>query len=158
MKKIITQDTNVLEQVIDIYNSLEYLFHFLKLNPGYNIFSEIYAGSIIIYDFFKIGSFFSNNQQTQINDDIEIMMYKNQDLFDIAISYYNDIFKVIDLMNDNGINTLNKDYTGTFIVIKNPLFLNRFVRFIKENKLILATGLNYIKYRAFNISFNQSFN
>ena len=50
LSKFITENTSVLDQIINYYGTMDYAYSFLSINPSYGLLDAIQAGSTIYYD------------------------------------------------------------------------------------------------------------
>lgn len=157
--KQIISTTNYLDEVLNDYGDISYLFHFMKLNPSFeNIQDSILPNSIISIDDFQI----TNPIQTNLiventNPDVSLKIPENQTIFDLSLRYYGDISKCIDIIVENSnVDNLNQKINELNLIILEPNNGDVNVGYYNVNNLILTTGIT-TKGRAFNSSFNLSF-
>lgn len=155
----ISQNTNVLTQVIQLYGSLDYLYDFLLLNPGLLPTSLISAPSIIFYDksviktTLKTNSFVVNSTTNQFN----YLGIYNQSLMDIVTRYYGSLDYLFQFLSINQqILHITEPAEGNIynIISNSSANVNNF------NKLssVFATYIQKLETgKSFDVSFDSSF-
>lgn len=155
---------SVLDETLANYGDVSALFHFLELNPNYEILDVISANTEFNVDDFRIPvpiSTLAGGIQSS-NPNIEVIVMENQTLFDISTRYYGDVSKILQLMIDNqNIDNINQKITGKTLLINNVNNSNANVIFFNNINSILTTGFDLSSQlqllRAFNKSFSLAF-
>jgi len=149
----------VLNQVSNSYSKLDYIFHFLSLNPTLDILDTIESGTNIIIDDYKIVEPIVTTIATTSNS-FDLFVKSDQSLFDICTRYYGNLSNIVSLFTSIGIETINTRIGSSTIKVNNPSLYNPIVQYYNANGSILATAIPYqptiVGNKAFNISFNIS--
>ena len=160
----LNKTTSVLNECLNVYNSLEYLFHFLGLNPNYGVQDNIPASNTIIIDnYSEVNPLTYTTNSISTNTNANITIGINQSIFDISTRYYGDLSQIINILAENPqIGNINNGNLAGININITPNNNNNSVIFFNKNNKILATGLNPITQmiptnRSFNASFNFSF-
>lgn len=160
---IIPFTTNVLNTTLSQYRSLDYLFHFIGLNSSIgNVTDTIPVSSTVTVDDYVISvPLTSATPVVTVSTDVTVTAYKNQTIFDLCTRYYGSLMNVVSFMNENkSIQNINYRIDGMELNITEPNINNKSVKYFNAHNSILITGLEapLVKKRAFNKSFNLSFN
>jgi hypothetical protein len=148
--------TTTLSEVLTDYSKLDYLFHFISLNPTAEILGSLHVGNIIIDDFVI------ENIETAIIIKPKSIVIKdtfksNQTLFDVLTRYHGDISEALNFIVDNGFENINQDLTSLPFTILVPNNNNSSVMFYNKNNSHLATGTKLITINAVSPTAGRSF-
>ncbi len=160
-KLLLKNKITVLNETISQYGNIEALFHFIFLNNNFEILDEIPADTEINIDDFSTPQPISFKKTINIiPENILTTGSELQNIFDISIRYFGDIGQVFNLIQKNPtLNNINLNVTGKNIFINNINNNQTNVKYFNFNNSLLTTGIfTKTKKRAFNRSFNFSFN
>lgn len=150
----------VLNQVSNSYGQLDYIFHFLSINPNYDILDTIESGSNINVDDFEIVEPTTTTTTATSSTNFNLFIRSDQSIFDICTRYYGNLSNIVSFFTQIGIDTINTPIGGLTLQIQNPSLYNPIVQYYNANGTILATAIPYqetiVGNKAFNISFNIS--
>lgn len=158
----INQTTNVLNEVFRAYGNVNYLFHFLSLNPSYgSVTDSIPANVSVITDDFILTAITAQNQVVPLPADpnLNIVVMANESLLDVSTRYYGNLSQIVNLvqMNSN-IETVHQRIDGLSILVPNVNNNNINVKYYNKYNTKLTTQLRLLRKRAFDKSFRISFN
>jgi hypothetical protein len=152
----------VLNQVSNSYSKLDYIFHFLGLNPQYDILDVIASGDLITVDKYVINEPVVVTTIATASSTFDLFVRSDQNIFDICTRFYGNLSNIVTFFTQLGIETINTPIGNSTITVKNPSLYNPIVQYYNANGSILSTEIPYQKIivgsKSFNISFNISWN
>lgn len=164
-QKQIKANTSVLNEVLTDYGQIDYIFHFLSLNPVFdNILETISVGETITVDDFIIPV--TTNKSSISNVPVlytNVTARENQSIFDIVTRYYGTLDNTLKVLTDNSsvISSINQTIVGLNFNLFNTNSKNEAVKSFDKNNAYLATALRIVttqkRGRAFNFSFSNAF-
>jgi hypothetical protein len=150
----------IINQVSKAYGKLDYLFHFMSLNPQFdNILDIIQPMDIITTDDFIIQEPVLQISATTANEDI-IVASDNQSFADITTRYYGGLDRIVDVFIKSGLPTINTRLGGVNFNVTNSNKANVNVNYFNSNNITLATALDIRTIpegKSFDLSFDLSF-
>lgn len=150
--------TSVLEQTLNTYNSLEYLFHFLSLNEGYGVLDTINVGETITIDNYQLVYPIIITQEKTVNPYQTVIFENNQTCFDICLRNYGNLSNILNIIQGNPKidNINNQNLIGLELsLIPNNNDIN--VKFYNKYNIKLTTGYSTPKAVVLKRAFNRSF-
>jgi hypothetical protein len=107
----ISNQIGVLNETLKQYNDISYLFHFIELNPVYNILDLIQKNSNIIIDDYNLTNpILIEIKDINSNPNILITATENQTLFDLSNNFYGNVSQVLNIiLNNSNVDNINQN-------------------------------------------------
>ena len=107
----ISNQIGVLNETLKQYNDISYLFHFIELNPVYNILDLIQKNSNIIIDDYNLTNpILIEIKDINSNPNILITATENKTLFDLSNDFYGNVSQVLNIiLNNSNVDNINQN-------------------------------------------------